>query len=422
MIDAEYAVIGGMLIDPVLITEIDDLVPDDFTLESLRLIYREMVDMAVSREIIDIVTVSERMDRKYKTSEIQLMGQAIKSCVSTSNVKSYAKIVRDESQKRRAMQIAGLLLEAVPVDGLDAVDTAIKDLMSLTMTRKNHEVSMGQMMKRAVEIIEEADGKKGGVIGVPSGLTDLDKVLGGFHDSDLYVIGARPAIGKTAVLLNFANAAGVAAGVISAEQPAEQMGLRLIAIDGKVCSHKMRNGDLEEPDFARVALTVRNLHQKEIYMYDKSGPTIMEVIRQARKWKMQYDIKILYIDYVQRLKWTDLKIARHEQVGNVVMCLKELARDLNIPIVALAQVNRDVEKRTDKRPNIGDLANSSEIEKEADCVMLLYRDEAYNDKTMDKGVIEIDVAKNRHGPTGWKKFIWQERFMRVENYLPDGSY
>jgi replicative DNA helicase len=148
----------------------------------------------------------------------------------------------------------------------------------------------------------------------------------------------------------------------------------------------------------------------------------MEVIRQARKWKMQYDIKILYIDYVQRLKWTDLKIARHEQVGNVVMCLKELARDLNIPIVALAQVNRDVEKRTDKRPNIGDLANSSEIEKEADCVMLLYRDEAYNDQTMDKGVIEIDVAKNRHGPTGWKKFIWQERFMRVENYLPDGRY
>ena len=127
MIDAEYAVIGGMLIDPVLVTEIDDLVPDDFTMESLRLIYREMVEMAVSREVIDIVTVSERMDRKYKTSEIVLMGQAIKGCVSISNVKSYAKIIRDESQKRRAMQIAGMLLEAVPVDGLDAVDTAIKD-------------------------------------------------------------------------------------------------------------------------------------------------------------------------------------------------------------------------------------------------------------------------------------------------------
>jgi replicative DNA helicase len=281
---------------------------------------------------------------------------------------------------------------------------------------------MGQVMKRAIEIIEEADSKKGGVFGVPSGLTDLDKVLGGFHNSDLYVVGARPAIGKTAMLLNFANAAGVAGGVISAEQPAEQIGLRLIAIDGKVCAHKMRNGDLEEHDFARIALTARNLNQKEIHLYDKSGPTIMEVIRQARKWKMQYDIRILYVDYIQRLKWTDLKIARHEQVGNVVMCLKELARDLNIPIVALAQVNRDVEKRTDKRPNMGDLANSSEIEKEADCIMLLYRDEVYNDQTMDKGVIEIDVAKNRHGPTGWKKFIWQERFMRVENYAHDGSY
>lgn len=422
MSDAEFAVIGGMLSEPVLITELDDLYPEDFTIASLRLVYAEMIDMVLGRHVIDILTVSERLERKYGQDDLMLLGKCIKACVSTANLKSYAKIIRDESQKRRAMSIASLLLDTVKHDGLDAVDVAIKDLMALTMTRKNHEVSISQVMKRAIEIIQLADESKGGLIGVPSGLLDLDRILGGFHDSDLYVVGARPAIGKTAVLLNFANNANTPCGIISAEQPAEQIGLRLIAIDGRVCAHKMRNGELEELDYTRVATTAAQFNRRNnIHIYDKSGPTIMEVIRQARKWKMQHDIKILYVDYVQRIKWTDMRIARHEQVGNVVMCLKELARDLNIPVVALAQVNRDVEKRPDKRPNMGDLANSSEIEKEADCILLLYRDEAYDENSMDKGIMEIEIAKNRHGPTGFKKFVWLEKFMRVENYSHEYS-
>jgi len=417
MSDAEFAVIGGMISEPVFVTEIDDLCPEDFTIESLRLVYAEMVDMSLGRQVIDIVTVIERLRLKYPTYDFKILGQCRSACVSTANLKSYAKIIRDESQKRRASSIASTLLDTVKYNGLDAVDAAIKDLMALTMTRKNHEMSIGQVMRSAIEIIQQADESKGGLVGVPSGLLDLDRILGGFHNSDLYVVGARPAIGKTAVLLNFANSANVPCGIISAEQPAEQMGLRLIAIDGRVCAHKMRNGELEELDYDRVAITAAKFNSRNnIHVYDKSGPGIMEVIRQARKWKMQHDIKILYVDYLQRLKWTDLRIPRHEQVGNVVMCLKELARDLNIPVVALAQVNRDVEKRPDKRPNMGDLANSSEIEKEADCIMLLYRDEEYDQNSLDKGVMEIEIAKNRHGPTGFKKFVWLEKFMRVENY------
>lgn len=418
MIDSEFAVIGGMLLEPVLITEIDDLAPEDFTLESFRLVYAELLDMAASREVIDIVTAGERLEKKHGGEFFNLLGKCIKACVSTANVKAYAKLVREESRKRRAQQIAGELLNAVPVDGLDAVDAAIRDLMTLTQTRKNHESSIGQVMMRAIEIIQEADSKQG-VVGVPSGVEDLDKVLGGFHDSDLYVVGARPAIGKTAVMLNFANNCNVSCGVISAEQPSEQIGLRLIAINGRIDANKMRNGDLEEMDFMKVATTAAKFNQQDnIHLYDKPAPTVLEVIRQARKWKMQHDIKILFVDYIQRIKWTDLRIARHEQVGNVVMCLKELARDLNIPVVALAQVNREVEKRTNKRPEMGDLANSSEIEKEADCIILLYRDEVYEEKTLDKGVMEFDIAKNRHGPIGYKKVVWVEKFMRVENYSP----
>jgi replicative DNA helicase len=249
--------------------------------------------------------------------------------------------------------------------------------------------------------------------------SDYAQCISVTHDKSLYITNDYTMTHNTSVLLNFANSHTEQCGIISTEQPAEQIASRLISINGRVNSSRMRNGTLEEYDWTKITNSVHHLHvNNNIWINDKPGINILELIRQARKWKHQYDIKALYIDYIQRIKWTDLRLAKWEQVGNVVMSLKELGRDLDIPVIALAQVNRDVEKRGNARPNMGDLANSSEIEKEADVIMTLYRDEVYIKDSDQKGIMEINVCKNRHGPTGTAMVAWNEKCMRIDDLVP----
>jgi len=414
----EKAVIGALLKIPTAIDEID-LLPDDFAIETYRTIYQVIVDMVASSETVDVLTVSSLLNKTYPRDDdwMAVVGRSAYDCISALNISAHADLVKSDSRVRSAKEIASNLLNSIDRENesSDVIDIAVQSLMELSVTRKNYEYSISQSLLAAVDLIETAR-ESDGTVGIQTGLIELDKILSGFHDSDLYIVAARPAMGKTAVLLNFIDNSNEAVGVISAEQPHEQIGLRLISINGSVNAHHMRTGQLDELGYKKVTIATTRMHQDQnIWINDKSGITIMEVIRQARKWKHQHKIKALYIDYVQRIKWTDQKMARWEQVGNVVMALKELARELQIPVIALAQVNRNVESRDNKRPHMGDIANSSEIEKEADCIITLYRDEVYDNKTEDKGLIEIDVLKNRHGPTGFIKFVWDERYMKVKD-------
>lgn len=416
----EQAVIGALLIDASLINEVD-LIPADFSVETYRIIYQSIIDMTAASETIDVLTISNHLEMTSPSESgrdwLVICGRSAKECYAPSNVKAYAGIVKHASRVRSAKTIAAELLNTIETaeDSAETIDGAVQKLMELSVTRKSYEKSISQAIKGAIELIETAN-DAAGPVGIPCGLTDLDEILSGFHNSDLYIVAARPAMGKTAVLLNFLDNSKVPAGLISAEQPNDQIGLRMIAVNGLVNSHRMRTGNLSDHDFDRVTVTTTRMHEEaRIWINDKSGISILEVIRQARRWKHQHKIEALYVDYVQRIKWTDQKMARWEQVGNVVMALKELARELQIPVIALAQVNRNIENRENKRPHMGDIANSSEIEKEADCIMTLYRDEVYDPDTADKGIIEIDVMKNRHGPTGYKKFVWDERYMKVKD-------
>lgn len=419
MIDYEHAVIGALLKDSSVISDVD-LSPDDFAIESYRATYQMIIDMFAASSVIDVLTVSDAlqrsnpMDRSYW---LAFCGRAVKDCASTANVSAYAELVKSDSKIRSVKTIAAELLNEVESskDVANTVDSAVSRLMELSVTRKNYEYSISQSMYAAIEMIEEASESKG-TVGVKTGLIELDKILSGFHDSDLYIVAARPAMGKTAALLNFVDNSGVSIGLISSEQPHEQIGLRMIAINGNVNAHKMRIGGLDDYGYKKVTVASARLKENNnIWINDRSGISIVEVIRQARKWKHKHKIKALYVDYVQRIKWTDQKMARWEQVGNVVMALKELARELQIPVIALAQVNRNVEQRDNKRPHMGDIANSSEIEKEADCIMTLYRDEVYDQDTKDVGIMEIDVLKNRHGPTGFKRFYWDAKSMKIRD-------
>ena len=421
--DREYAVIGALLKHPTAIDEIDVTI-DDFETESYKLIFQAIIDLMAANQVVDVITVSSRLDKTNPgESWLAVAGRPMKDCVSVSNISGWANLLKADSRNRRAKAICADVLNKIDTehDSEAVVDDAVRQLMELSTTRQNHESSISQVMTKSIDMIEAATDSDG-TVGIPSGIIKLDDVLGGFHDSDLYVIGARPSIGKTSVMLNFVNAHIEQCGVISAEQPAEQLGIRLIAINGKVCAQRMRTGTMEDFDYTKLTGCISKFHaNNNIWINDKSGIGILELIRQARKWKHQHNIKALYIDYIQRVKWTNQNIAKWEQVGNVVASLKELARDLDIPIIALAQVNREVDKRNDRRPNMGDLANSSEIEKEADVIMTLYRDEVYNENSPEAGTMEIIVCKNRHGPTGFVRTVWQAQYMRIDNYCNEAQ-
>lgn len=419
-INYEHTVVGALLQRPDAIDEIE-LTADDFETESYRLIFQAIIDMLAASQVVDVITVSSRLEKLHSgPAWLHFIGTAAKDCVSTANIAGYAKLLKGESRNRKAKAICADVLYEIDTafDSEAMVDHAVKALMELSSTRQSHDISTSQVLRKSLDMIEAA-AENEGTVGVASGIDDLDKVLGGFHESDLYVIGGRPAMGKTAFLLNLANNHNEQVGIISAEQPAEQLGIRLIAINGKVNAQRMRTGTMEEYDYTKLTNSVARLHQNNnIWMNDRSGIGIVELTRQARKWKHLHGIKALYVDYIQRIKWTDPQIARWEQVGYIAGALKDLARDLDIPVIALAQVNRDVEKRADKRPGMSDLANSSEIEKEADVIMTLYRDEVYNEASSDKGVMEINVCKNRHGPIGYIRTIWMAQYMRIENFTP----
>lgn len=416
---SEAVVIGAILMDAAALAKVD-LAVDDFTVADYRLIYRTILSLANRGEPIDVVTVSEAL------GDPRIAGQCAKLVMevgSTANVAAYAANVKETVRKGRAKAIAQALLTALESDGLEAIDPAIQGLMQLHASRRHYECGLAQALRGALDLIEAASAR-GSAVAISTGLVDLDECLGGWHDTDLAVIGARPAQGKTALLLNLADRCGVPCGIISTEQPHDQIGLRFFAMESHVPLHDMRSAQLDDLQYHKITKALSKLNGRLIRINDKSAPTLTDVIQQARQWRYAHGIKILFIDYLQRIRYGRGDIPRHEQVAEITMALKELARELDIPVVALAQVNRKVEERGNKRPTMGDLKDSGAIEQEADQVLTLYRDEVYNADSADKGIAEITICKNRHGPVGIIRAAWRGDFLRFDNLIQpiEGRY
>lgn len=416
-INSEQALIGGVLLDDSRYQDVADIVgPDDFSTKSHKTIWQVIQTLVADGVGVDIVTVSDYIQAHSlgRHASVSYLGTIARDTPSASNVASYARTVRQASIKRDALRISADLQSRIQSDGVDAVDDAVRELMNLSGVRRDYSCSMIDGVKGALETLDEWYNAGTSVIGVSTGLTKLDENLGGLHDSDLIIIGARPAMGKTAVMLNMAINSGASCGVISGEQARDQMGMRYLGIVGKVSVHKMRRAKLDEDDWSKMTAAASRALRDKIYLYDKPGPTIDEVVRQARRWKHDNDIKVLFVDYLQKIRG-GMGQKRHEQVGDVVSRLKDLARELDIPVVALAQVKRDVESRGDKRPMMGDISDSSEIEKESDVIMTLYRDEAYNEDSPHRGIMELVICKNRSGPTGKILTTWQADYMLLSD-------
>lgn len=432
--ESEQSVLGGLMLAPASFDVIAErLTEDDFYQRSHRLIFRAIRELAAQGQPFDAVTLGEWFDRHGETASIggvAYLYELANNTPSASNIAAYANIVRDKSVRRRLIEVGTAVTgKAFGAEGStpEVLAEAIAALMALQKVEANSEFTLRQAMSMAYKAAQEARALGGKIPGLTTGLAKLDAILGGWHDTDLTVIGARPAMGKTALLLKFALACGVPCGIISAEQPAQQVGARVMAAEAHVAASRLRNGDFDDEDVDRLHRAVARLVDRQIFIYDRSKPSIADAARMARKWKQQFGIRALFVDYIQRMDASQAthKAPRSERVGEVVSGLKTLARDLEIPVIALAQVSRIVESRNDKRPNMGDMSDSSEIEKEADQVLTLYREEVYYDadgvneagKPTRAGVAEINIEKNRHGPVGCVECAWLAETMRFENLV-----
>jgi replicative DNA helicase len=350
-----------------------NLVPEDFTHTTDQMIFDAMLNVAASNSPVDLVTISEYLEHKYREVDMRYLGELVENGFGLeTSIRTYCDIIKKASRKRQASTIARNLQQQLEENYPgDPIAEAITKLMAVDKSSVNYSHTLKEALVKSIEAIQKASEMEG-IVGIPTGLTDLDDSTGGFHNTDLTVIGARPAMGKTALLLGMCLASNKRGGVISAEQGAQQAASRFISMKGSLDSQKLRTAQLSESEWSLLSGTVVSMQELPIYINDQPAIDINALVRQAREWKF------------------------NEGLGT----LKNLARELQIPIVALAQVKREVDSRTDRRPQIGDMSDASEIEKEADVIMTLYREDAYDENAEFKGLADLDVVKNRHGPTG----------------------
>lgn len=407
-VEAEQHVLGALMLDSRALDRIS-LDESDFYRRDHQLIFRAISELASEGKPTDVVTVGVHLESQDWIRDIRGGSGYVMELAghhSAANVKAHAQIVRDKAVLRRVIEVAteavgaGFHPEGRSAD--EILDSAIRDLMALAKQESSHEFTLRQAADLAWQDAQEAFKADGALRGVTTGFPRIDRRMGGFHKGDLVILGARPSMGKTALMVNMAMgaaSAGHSVGMVSGEQSAMQIGQRTIALESRVPAERMRNGQFEAEDWPRLTQAMRRMLEHKVRLIDRSAPTLEEIARTARRWRQENEISVLFVDYLQRIR-VPRSESRIEEVAEVARGLKTLARDLEIPVVALAQVKAEVDKRPDKRPGLGDVANSDEATREADQIGFLYRDEVYHDDSPHRGIAELNVEKNRHGPTG----------------------
>ena len=409
--DAEQNVIGAVMIDAGMFSQCA-ISPNDFFNGKHRLAWEAIVRLYAKREPLDPVSVAEELDRHDQLSNaggLDYLASMSHNTASTSSAPHYANIVRQYSQLRAAQAIGKKLMM---LDDASTLEDRIRELIELTKDAQNHACSIQEAMSQAIDLLDQPS-----AAATPTGLKDLDEALGGFHNGDLVVVGARPAMGKTAFMLNLALASTVPVGIISGEQGRDQIGMRFIAIDGKVSLHHMRTHRLDDEEWSRINGAISAARDKRIWINDKPAPSIDDVIRQARVWAYEKKIGLLCIDYLQKLGGGEGEDKRN-RIGDITAKSKNLARELNIPVILLSQVKREIEQRAmggeglGRMPYMSDLSESGIIEQEADAVITLYRPEVYEQKPQYKGLAYVNICKQRHGPTGYLPIAWRGEYLQ----------
>ena len=428
-VEAEQSVIGAMLMDKDAILTASEIISgQDFYQSAYGVIFDSVVEMFNEGKPVDLITLKERLKEKEVPPEIaslEFMRDILNLMSTSANVRYYAEIVSDKSMMRKLIRLnegiantcyAGK--EPLPV----ILETTEKSVFELLQRRNSGEyVPIKQVVLNALERIEKAAKSKGVVTGIPTGFIDLDYKLSGLQPSDLILIAARPSMGKTAFVLNiaqyvaFKKEKGVA--IFSLEMSKEQLVNRLFALESQVDSQALRTGNLKDSDWEKLIEGAGIIGKSNMIIDDTPGISVSELRSKCRKYKLEHDIQLIIIDYLQLMSGRagGRSESRQQEISEISRSLKALARELNVPVVALSQLSRAVEARPDKRPMLSDLRESGAIEQDADVVMFIYRDEYYNKDSEKKRQAEIIVAKQRNGPVGTVDLAWLADYTKFAN-------
>ena len=427
-LEAEQSVIGSMIMDQdAIVTAMEILLQEDFYHKQYGILFDAMISLYSSGQPVDLVTLQNKLKEKdvpQEVSSLEFVGELVRAVPTSANVKYYCNIVKENSMKRKLIRVTEEIENECYAgkESLESVlDKTEHDIFALLSSRTGGDyVPIRQVVMNALEKIEKASQQDGNVTGIPTGFIDLDYRTAGLQPSDLVLIAARPSMGKTAFVLNIAQYVAfhenMCTAIFSLEMSKEQLVNRLFSLESRVDAQALRTGNLSDADWAKLVEGAGIIGDSELIIDDTPGISISEMRSKCRKYKLEHDLKLIIIDYLQLMSGSGRSTdSRQQEISDISRSLKALARELNVPVLALSQLSRAVEQRPDHRPMLSDLRESGAIEQDADVVMFIYPDDYYNKDTELKGISEIIIAKQRNGPIGTVNLAWLPEYTKFAN-------
>lgn len=420
-IEAERGVLGSIIIDPEAIVQVADfLAADDFYRDAHRTIYEVILQLYEQREAADFITICDELERRSKLEDVggaSYITSLINQVPTSGNVEYYGRIVERTAILRRLIHAAGEIA-AIAYDEVDAnlaLEKAEQLIFGISQRHAHSDFSpLRDLMSEYMNKLDQLHERRGTIVGVPTGFTDLDRLTGGLQKSDLIILAARPAVGKSSFALSLAHNSAIkhqrSIAVFSLEMSKEQLVQRLLSMDAGVDQQRLRTGWIEDDDWDRIIFSMGTLSEANIWIDDTAGISTVEMRSKARRLQTEHGVDLIVVDYLQLMQ-SSVSGKRNEnrvqEISEISRNLKGLARELDIPVLALAQLSRAVESRQSKVPQLSDLRESGSIEQDADIVMFIYRDDVYNPESERKNIADIIVAKHRNGPVGEVSLFFQ---------------
>ncbi len=433
-VQAEQAILGGLMLDSSAWDRVADLVgEDDFYRPDHRLIFAAIRSLSNSRQPCDAITISEYLTSRNELKQaggLGYLGTLVKDTPSAANVADYAKIIRERALLRDLIQTGNDIAasafhtEGRPISELvDAAERAVFQIAERGQRRGSGFVQLKDVLQATTDRLDLLHQAEGDITGVATGFNKFDEMTAGLQPGDLIIVAGRPSMGKTSLAINIAeNAAlgqGVGTGIFSMEMSVEQLAFRMISSLGQIDQTRLRNGRFSDSDWPRITGATQQMAQAPIFIDDTPALTPTEIRARARRLDREHGLGLIIIDYLQLMSVSGTTENRATEISEISRSLKALARELKLPIIALSQLNRSVEQRTDKIPVMSDLRESGAIEQDADLIVFIYREEVYEKDTPRKGTADIIIAKQRNGPTGDFQLTFRGQYTKFDNYIPE---
>jgi replicative DNA helicase len=435
-IEAEQAVLGGLLLDTQAWDQVGDSVTaEDFYRPDHKLIFDAIGELVGESKAIDVVTVSERLERRSKLAEVgglAYLSTLVRDTPTAANVRAYSQIVRERALLRSLISAGNAIVSAVYSDeGLSArelvneAEARVFEIAERGSRRSDGAQSVRSMLPALIDRIDEWHNNPDKLRGVASGFLDFDRKTGGLRGGDLVIVAGRPSMGKTTLAINMAENVALdpkvkgSVLIFSMEMPSEQLLTRMLSSVGGVPLHDIRSGRISDQDWARISSATSQLQEARIFIDETAALTPTELRARARRVKREHGLDMIVVDYLQLMQVTGTKENRATEISEISRGLKALAKELSVPVIALSQLNRSVEQRENKKPVMSDLRESGAIEQDADMILFIYREEVYDKNTPRKGEADIDLAKHRNGETGYFTLTFQGQYTRFTNHMPE---